>query len=50
MSKLYIDENIKVWHPELSEALPNIRDKYKEHKHILKILDEFEKTFLFPGA
>jgi hypothetical protein len=50
MSKLYIDENINLWHPELIEELPNIRDKYKEHKHILHILDEFETTFLFSGA
>jgi len=50
MSKLYVDENINTWLPELIENFPQIREAYKAHQDILDILSHFEKTFLFPGC
>ena len=50
MTKLYVDENINKWLPELIEKLPEIRVAYKAHPDILKILTDFDKTFLFPGC
>ena len=50
MSKLYVDENIDAWLPEVIEKLPQIRAAYSKHPDILEILEHFEKTFLFEGC
>jgi hypothetical protein len=50
MSKLYFDEVINVWLPELIQKYPSIRQAYTHHPDILKTLDTFEKTFMYPGV
>jgi len=42
MEKLYVQENINVWLPEVIEKMPKIREAYKDHSDILKILEHFE--------
>ena len=32
------------------ERLPELREGYKEYKHIIEVIDEMEKTFLYKGA
>jgi choline/ethanolamine kinase len=50
ITSLYVDQGINLWHKEVVERLPTIRDKYSSHPNILKVLETFEKTFLFPSA
>lgn len=50
MDKLYVDRVIQEWHPEVVGRLPIIREKYAGQENILRIIKEFEDTFLFPGA
>jgi thiamine kinase-like enzyme len=37
------------WMKQVKERMPRIRDKQKNNAEILRILDDFEKTFLFEG-
>lgn len=50
MDQLYIDQVIHKWHRDLIQKLPQIKEAYETHKHILDIINEFENTFLFEGA
>ena len=50
MTTLYITETIKEWHPDVESKMPLLREKQKGKPHILKMLDELQETFLFPGS
>ena len=54
MTKLYIEETIKEWHPQVVLKLDQIRTSLdsskKKFRHIASILDSFQETFLFPDA
>ena len=39
-----------MWHQEVVEMLPKLRDTYRDHGDIINTLNEFEKTFLYPGS
>ena len=40
---------IRVWGPEVKARIPSIREAMKNNQDILKLLDNYEETFLFEG-
>ena len=47
---LYIDKIIDVWHNEVLEMMPRVKEAYKDRPEIMEIIHGFETTFLFEGA
>jgi len=47
--QLYIDEIIKVWTKDVESRLPKIKEVLAEKEEYLKVIEEFEKTFMFAG-
>lgn len=48
-SDIYARKWMGVWMQEVKDKLSRLREKQREHPEILKILDDFEKTFFFEG-
>ena len=49
MDNIYARTWMGPWVEDVKKRLPQIREKQREHPEVIKILDEFEKTFFFEG-
>jgi hypothetical protein len=53
-ASIEVDVAIKEWAPAVKKRLPSIRGKLlqdngREHPNVLKIIDAFDRNFLFKG-
>ena len=49
MEKLSADTWMKEWVVDVKKRIPIIKEKQKDHPHVIEIIEEFENTYFFEG-